>query len=261
MIMPSALKAETVSVTMTWSVSDTTDVTGYKIYYAYDAQMSNKLLACATYTNPATTTSLTCSNFNINSFPYYVAVAAVQTDSTEIISSSQEIIGPAVSVVKNFGLTTTPLPQESISKSINFQPATSPIPDGYVADSGLNFADTTGYGWVINHLYGARDRNNPLSPDQAYDTNIHAYPDAKWELALPNGSYTVTICVGDPSYPDSTNSVQAENIAVITNGVLSTTNLWIERSAVIQVADGRLTLTFTGSAAYAKICWIKVTSL
>lgn len=261
MLIPSILKAATVSVTLTWSISDTTNIKGYKIYYAYDTQMSNKLLACETYDSPATTTSLTCSNFTINSFPYYIAVAAVQTDNTEIISLAQEIIAPTVSTVKNFALATAQLPQESVSHAINYQPATSAIPDSYVADTGLTFSDSTGFGWVINHLYGARDRNNPLSPDQAYDTNIHVYPDAKWELVLPNGSYNVTVCVGDPSFPDSTNSVQAENIAIITNGVLSATNLWIERSAVIQVADGRLTLTFTGSSAYAKLCWIKITSL
>ena len=246
---------------MTWTVSDATDIKGYKIYYAYDTQMSNKLLACETYDSPATTTSLTCSNFTINSFPYYVAVTAVQTDNTEIASPAQEIIAPTVSTVKNFALTIAQLPQESVSHAINFQPATSVIPDGYDADTGLNFADATGYGWVVNHLYGARDRNNPLSPDQAYDTNIHVYPDAKWEVVLPNGSYNVTVCVGDPTYPDSINSVQAENIAIINNEVLSSTNLWIERNTVIQVADGRLTLTFTGSSAYAKLCWIKVTSL
>ncbi|MBA3571326.1 MAG: hypothetical protein H0W34_05010, partial [Pyrinomonadaceae bacterium] len=31
---------------------------------------------------------------------------------------------------------------------INFQPATSAIPSGYIKDSGLGFSATRGFGWV-----------------------------------------------------------------------------------------------------------------
>lgn len=143
--------------------------------------------------------------------------------------------------------------------SVNFQPANVPIPSGFVVDSGAVFSTTTGYGWTSPPLsLGTRDRDSSLSPDQSYDTFIHVDPTGVWEITLPNGTYSVTVCVGDPTYPDSSNTVQAENVIIVDHQIINTTTRWITKTADVSVADGRLTLKFTGSSPYTKLCWVKI---
>ena len=57
---------------------------------------------------------------------------------------------------------------------VNFQPAGSPVPAGYVADTGATFgARGNGYtyGWDAANTVAPRDRN--LLADQRYDTFNH----------------------------------------------------------------------------------------
>src|SRR5689334_19631369 len=79
---------------------------------------------------------------------------------------------------------------------INFQKATPAAPAGYFIDSGQVFGDRgngLAYGWDADNTASARDRNNSLSPNQRYDTLTHMqlYGTRTWEIAVPNGSYTV----------------------------------------------------------------------
>jgi PKD repeat protein len=139
---------------------------------------------------------------------------------------------------------------------INFQPADAPVPEGFLPDSGGYFDETAGYGWTAAPAsHGARDRDNPISPDQAYDTMIHVAPSAAWEMAVPNGTYMVTVCVGDPSFPNNIQSVQVEGISVIDQEPLDRSQLWIEREEVVDVTDGRLTLTFDG-CDITRLCYV-----
>ena len=81
-----------------------------------------------------------------------------------------------------------------------------------------------------------------------------------WNLSIPNGTYSVTICTGDASWPSGKQSVQAEDIPVIEDGVLSGETHWIKDSTVVIVDDGSLTLTFVGSEPNATLCWVQVSS-
>src|SRR5262245_4773493 len=58
--------------------------------------------------------------------------------------------------------------------NINFQPAGSPVPAGYLADTGAPFANRGNgfaYGWNGDASTTMRDRN--LVTDQRYDTLVH----------------------------------------------------------------------------------------
>lgn len=152
--------------------------------------------------------------------------------------------------------------QAPVNLAVNFQPAGVDIPTGFMADSGSSFDTTKGYGWTtLPASQGTRDRNSSLSPDQSYDTMIHVAPNGKWEANLPSGTYTVTICAGDPGYPFGTPSIQVEGNIVMAGEVLSKTMMWIKKTSQIEVTDGRLTLTFTGSTDPARLCWVKIQSL
>ena len=254
--------AATKNVTISWTMSDTSNVTGYRMYYAYDSTMSNKTLACAT--SDETVTSLTCPNVDLQSSPVYFEIAALTTEGELNSSPREQTFSSGISPVQGFQLVmgdTPPPPPSSISYSINFQPSSAPVPSGYQIDSGDVFATDRGYGWTTGpSSWGTRDRDNTNSPDQAYDTMIHVSPASSWEYALPNGTYRVTICMGDPSYPEGTENVQVEGIAVIDNATLSSSTPWIENTATVNVVDGRLTVTFTGSTDPARLCWLRIES-
>ena len=100
---------------------------------------------------------------------------------------------------------------------VNFQNETAPVPTGYTRDFGQNYANVRGFGWVVpgtatpRSLVGnGRDRNDATTSDQRVDTLMHmqgnnvtnfanvALPGA-WEIAVPNGTYSVEVSVGDPT--------------------------------------------------------------
>jgi hypothetical protein len=152
--------------------------------------------------------------------------------------------------------------QQSISTNltvnINFQPSNVDVPIGFLPDSLENFDIQKGYGWIANVNNGARIRNNALSPDKTYDTLVLPYANAVWEYSVPNGSYEVIVCIGDPSYPTTTNYVQVEGVTVYEATKLDVANRWYEKTVQITITDARLTLTFTNSPNLVSLAWIKI---
>lgn len=145
--------------------------------------------------------------------------------------------------------------------AINFQPSSAPIPTGFQPDSGESFQISNAYGWLSGpSSQGTRDRDSAESENQAFDTFIHVEPSSVWEITVPNGSYTVTVVNGDPSWPKGSQNVQAEGVTIIDNKTLSKETPWVEGTANVSVSDGKFSLTFTGSSDPARICWITISS-
>ena len=100
---------------------------------------------------------------------------------------------------------------------INFQAQTSAVPTGYSKDYGQAYEAARGFGWVApgtttpRSLVGlGRDRNNANS-NQLLDTFMHMQdnPAGDWQVAVPSGSYDVTVAVGDAGNAvNSTHSVR-----------------------------------------------------
>ena len=106
-----------------------------------------------------------------------------------------------------------------------------------------------------------RDRNASNSPDQRYDTMIHMqlYGARTWEVAVPNGTYSVHIVAGDPSYTDSNMAITAEG-NVIVSGALSNANHFLDGTKTVTVSDGKLTIGNGAGAVNDKLCFIQITS-
>jgi glucose/arabinose dehydrogenase len=152
------------------------------------------------------------------------------------------------------------------SARINFQPAGAPVPSGYFADTGAVFGDRGNglqYGWNGDISSTAVDRNNPASPDQRYDTleqmQRPVNPNAVWEIAVPNGTYRVRIVAGDPSFIDSFYKIRAEGVLVI-NGKPTSSQHWFDKTVLVTVTDGRLTIRNANGAKNNKIDFIEITS-
>jgi glucose/arabinose dehydrogenase len=157
-------------------------------------------------------------------------------------------------------------PATATTIRVNFQTPSAPVPAGHLPDSGAVYAPRGNgqtYGWLVDNTAYARDRNSTRSPDQRYDTFTHMqWPsnsrNAVWEIAVPNGTYSVRIVAGEPSYYDSVHRISAEGVLTV-NGAASSAVRWVEGTATVTVADGRLTVgNFTG-ASNNKICFVEIT--
>lgn len=157
----------------------------------------------------------------------------------------------------------TPAAAAPTSGHINFQPSSAPVPSGYTADSGAAFNGTSGWqtagGTPLDLTANTRDRNNSTSPSQLYDTFIHMQAPSGsgtttlgvWQYALDNGTYNVTVAVGEPNAVNSVNRIVAEPggsnaVTVIDNYVPTSSARWSTVTKQVTVSDGFLTLDPTG---------------
>ncbi len=168
--------------------------------------------------------------------------------------------------------------RQPLSAKISFLPATASPPAGYLSDHGEAFGPHTNgftYGWSEDIREHVRDRNEARykkdkfppnkTPDRRYD--FTAYMDnekmkapVRWEMGLPNGSYKVRVVAGDAQKYDSIFGLTVEQITVI-NGVPDTNRRWLEGTATVNVADGRLSLGHTPIASNNKVCFIEITEV
>jgi hypothetical protein len=148
---------------------------------------------------------------------------------------------------------------------INFQPPGHAGVTGWLADSGAVFAargNGYSYGWNIQND-DSRDRNAATSPDELHDTLIYMqkYAPHTWELAVPNGSYEVTLLLGDPSY-SVFNSIILEGVTHLDS---DGANRFDTRTFTVTVSDGRLTLApvlpTSTHASNPELCCIEVLKL
>jgi hypothetical protein len=133
-------------------------------------------------------------------------------------------------------------------------------------DSCAPFASRGGgwsYGWRADNARAARDRNSSRSLDQRWDTHLRmqdaSSPRATWEIAVPNGWYSVRVVAGDPSYFDGRMRIGAEGVTAI-DFTPSSSQPWQDRTVTTRVSDGRLTLHTLTGAAMNKLCFVEISS-
>lgn len=152
----------------------------------------------------------------------------------------------------------------TFSAKINFQPAAVAVPAGHLVDCGETYglrANSRTYGWNAA-TPDTRDRD--LAGDQRFDTLIHlqkpANPNARWEIAVPNGTYDVTVMSGDAKHIDSVYRTSVEGTLAV-SATPTTANRWHSGTVRVTVTDGRLTVGNAAGAANNKICFIEITGV
>lgn len=187
-----------------------------------------------------------------------ITPAAGQFGSATITIS----VGDGIATVSDtFVLTVNPPPPAFTAARINFQPASAPVPAGYLPDGGLTYANRgngLSYGWNVDNTANMFDRNSSRSPDQRYDTFCRM--DGIWEVAVPNGNYDVFIVAGDPQTQNGTFRISAEGVLVV-SGDPTPSNRWISGRRTVAVTDGRLTIGSAAGAKQNKICFIDITKV
>ena len=157
------------TVTIDWTMSDTSNVTGYKMYYSYSSNMDNKLLACET-TNPDIT-SLSCPNITFTSPISYWTIGAVT--NTGELESIPKLYDATLMKVQNFAVLTpgansppTALIASNITSgstpvTISFDGTGSHDSDGTIVSYVWDFGDGfSGSGNSINHTYSSAGSYN-----------------------------------------------------------------------------------------------------
>ena len=144
---------------------------------------------------------------------------------------------------------------------INFQPAAAPVVTGYLVDSGLVFGSRERglfYGWSTAQT--ALDRNANTAND-LYETHITVGGNQFWEIELANGTYAVTVAVGDagPATEQSTNTVNVEGVSYW-NATFLDNDVFSQQTRLITVSDGRLTMN-VGSSTDTSINFIEIIPL
>ncbi|MGL4552897.1 MAG: PQQ-dependent sugar dehydrogenase [Gemmataceae bacterium] len=146
---------------------------------------------------------------------------------------------------------------------INFGAATSAGFAGYLDDAGSAFGARGfgfSYGWDRANAVIAFNRNRPESPDERYDTFHRPSAGAVWELAVPDGTYTVRVVSGDPHPLAQAGALYRTNVegARAVNGVPLGNLRWADGTVTVAVTDGRLTLTTGAGARLNKINFVEV---
>ncbi|WP_111767673.1 Ig-like domain-containing protein [Nakamurella deserti] len=152
---------------------------------------------------------------------------------------------------------------------VDFTDAVTAPPAGYVADWGQPYGPRTSanqgsgltYGWIsptdqtpVSLVGNGRNRNTGSAPVNQPDARLASFmhmqlgaATGRWELAVTNGAYEVTVAVGDAgTATDSAHWVDVENQNAMARFVPTVATRFSTVTRTVVVADGRLTLSPTG---------------
>ncbi len=122
---------------------------------------------------------------------------------------------------------------------INFTGKGSPRVAGYINDYGLPFDVKRSRGWSRD--LSANHRRRGAIDGAQRDTFLFTRGHDRFEAALPNGRYRVTVCVGDSGHDQPGQRVVAESVVVFKDESTATGE-FAEGTADVEVKDGRLTI-------------------
>jgi PKD repeat protein len=150
----------------------------------------------------------------------------------------------------------TQVPGADIAK-INYQPSNVTTPSGYIADLGLTYTETRGYGWDEGMATESRDAN----PDVRLDTYAYIENEdspATWNYDITNGQYFVTVVCGSPAW-SGLHKVVLEGTTVIDSVFTDSEEFVAAEDQLVTVADGAISITCGGAAGgtkKTKICYV-----
>ncbi|MCA9006945.1 MAG: hypothetical protein KDA70_16835, partial [Planctomycetaceae bacterium] len=100
-------------------------------------------------------------------------------------------------------------------------------------------------------------RQRKQVPEAYRDTFVFTRDHDRWECTVPNGTWQVTVCVGDAGHDQAGQWVSVEGNPIISE--LSTTGgSFQEKQTQVEVRDGRLTIEIGKPKAGTNTClnWI-----
>ena len=166
-------------------------------------------------------------------------------------------------------------PNDPITWEITREPVT-PETDGLVNDSvpatarrfdfagkaadpgeGFEFASTgeyeeeTGFGW--SRSLAGNHRARGVFSEGYRDRFLFTREQDQWECRVTEGRYRVTVCVGDAGHEQANQNVTVEGVPIIVDR-FTEAGRFLEKSAVVEVTDGRLTVVIGRRQGGANTC-------
>lgn len=146
---------------------------------------------------------------------------------------------------------------QSLPVNISFQPASFPLQSGFRGDFGYTYGDRGSgysYGWNVDHT----SRTFAYSPIPGYEyiwgaqwSLIRMIPGTSttWEIAVPSGSYDVSILAAGYQCQGTLQQIAAEGVLVVNGTPGWDYDTYVGGTQTVSVSDGRLTITNGPSAA------------
>ena len=145
---------------------------------------------------------------------------------------------------------TSPLPN---TYKFDFGTASSPLSSGYTRITETTCYTSGGFGWTSTSGLQSRDRTN-LADDLLRDFVMSNAGAGTFKVDLPNGSYSVTVTMGDQNYAHDNMVVKANGTTVLGN-VNSAVGGFAVNTFVVSVSSGSLSLEFS-DAGGSDPAWI-----
>lgn len=139
---------------------------------------------------------------------------------------------------------------------VNFQTPDAPVPEGFVADTGLTKQSRGGrvFGWDRDNTREARNRSRAHS-DPRYAT-INHFRNGAWRMELPNGDYLITLVTGDPKHTGQRSHLLVNDTRLRDT---SATNAYFMRHRFpLTVEGGELVIKPDDDADNAKIAYVVI---
>ncbi|GGB81425.1 hypothetical protein GCM10011325_06110 [Dyadobacter sediminis] len=143
----------------------------------------------------------------------------------------------------------------------SFRPASAAgkVPSGYTAETGLPFDAGRGYGWLslstqkpADYTGNMRIRSSSGDASQLSFVQIQSATNntapGRWEHAVENGTYTVTVSAGDNDHYDSNHQINVEGLAAISDFRPTSKSRFRVAVATVQVGDGKLSIDADGGS-------------
>ena len=125
---------------------------------------------------------------------------------------------------------------------ISFQPAAAAVPKDFVADTGQCYTTTRGTGWRrLSGRAAAYARPTPTTLPPEARSGLRTPRAAEWLFDLPNGTYRLTLAVGDPAHLGGRRRILVEGKDAL-DATVTRTEPSLTRRHTTRVADGQLTL-------------------
>lgn len=125
---------------------------------------------------------------------------------------------------------------------ITFRPPSAPALPGFVADHGRDLGPPQNglqFGWVNGTRRGVHEKKD--NDNNSLNCLAQLYRDAKWQIALENGLYQVSVCTGSPQDDQGVIPLLVEGTPYFEK-MRTGKNVFLKQTKTLKVEDGQLTL-------------------
>lgn len=156
-----------------------------------------------------------------------------------------------------------PEPQEvtdRFQRQFNFTAPGARQVEGFTNDSGQPFDASRGFGWTRDLSQNHRVRRR--FKEEVRDSFVFTRTKDRWECAVSDGTYRVTVCVGDAGHPQPGQRVVIEGVEAV-DDAMTGPGRYREAEVDVTVEDGRLTLEIGSGRPGCNTClnWLRVVEI